>query len=116
MSAEHKPGTVRGEGERSVAFDDSDPWRRLPPSSRIIPGMAVVAGHHNAVRELRPVPRARLFLAGERLELEVLVAGIFSEAPQVCVKGFCGGHAGEWGRAEHAVVWNNGRDKNEGIF
>ena len=61
--------------------------------------MAVVPGHHHAVRELRPVPRARLFLAGERLELEVLVAGIFGEAPQVGVDGVYGVHAGEWRRA-----------------
>ena len=52
--------------------------------------MAVVPGHHDAVREFRPVPRARLFLAGERLELDVFVAGIFGKAPQVRVKGFCG--------------------------
>ena len=61
--------------------------------------MAVVTGHHDAVRELRPVPRARLLFAGERLELDILVAGIFGEAPQGAVGGFCGVHAGEWGRA-----------------
>jgi hypothetical protein len=69
--------------------------------SRIIPGMAVVAGHHDAVRELRPVPRARLLFAGERRQAHVLIAGIFSKAPQVRVEGFCGVHAGEWGRAEY---------------
>ena len=61
--------------------------------------MAVVPGHHDAVRELRPVPRARFLFAGERRELDILVAGIFGEAPQAGVKGFCGVHAGEWGRA-----------------
>jgi len=61
--------------------------------------VAVIPGHHDAVRELGPVPRARILFAGERLELDILVAGIFSEAPQVCVKGFCGVHADEWGRA-----------------
>jgi len=60
--------------------------------------MAVVPGHHDAVRELRPVPRARLLFAGERRQLDIIVAGIFSEAPQVGVGGFCGVHAGEWGR------------------
>ena len=65
--------------------------------------MAVVPGHHDAVRELRPVPRARFFFAGEQLELDVFVAGIFSEAPQVGVKGFCGVHAGEWGRVGRSV-------------
>ena len=69
------------------------------PSSWIIPGMAVVTGHHDAVRELRPEPRARFPLAGERLELDILVAGIFGEAPQVGVGGFYGVHAGVWGRA-----------------
>jgi hypothetical protein len=61
--------------------------------------MAVVAGHLHAVRELRTEPRARLLLAGKRLELDVFVAGIFSEARQAGVGGFCGVHAGEWGRA-----------------
>jgi hypothetical protein len=60
--------------------------------------MAVVAGHHDAVRELRPVPRARFFFAGERRQLDVFVAGIFGEAPQVGVGGFCGVHADKWGR------------------
>jgi len=68
--------------------------------------MAVIPGHHHAVRELRPVTRARFLFAGERLELDILVAGIFGEAPQVCVKGFCGVHAGEWGRAGYEeAVW-----------
>jgi len=52
--------------------------------------MAVIPRHHDAVRELRPVPRARFLFTGERLELDILVAGIFSEAPQVGVGGFCG--------------------------
>jgi len=69
------------------------------PLSRIIPGMAGGPGHHDAVRELRPVPRARFLFAGEGLELYVFVAGIFGEAPQVWVNGVCGVHAGEWGRA-----------------
>ena len=78
----------------------------VSPSSRIIPGMAGDAGHHDAVRELRPVPRACFFFAGERLEPDILVAGIFGEAPQVRVKGFCGLHAGEWGRAgDEEAVW-----------
>ena len=68
--------------------------------------MAVIPGHHDAVRELRPVPRACFFFAGERLELDVFVAGIFSEAPQVGVDGICGLHAGEWGRAgDEEAVW-----------
>ena len=70
--------------------------------------MAVLPGHHNALRELRPVPRARFLFAGERLELDVFVAGIFSETPQVCVKGFCGVHAGVWGRAGRSVVEGGG--------
>jgi len=58
--------------------------------------MAVVPGHPDAIRELRPVPRARFFFAGERLELDILVAGIFSEAPQVgVIEGICRVHAGE---------------------
>ena len=73
---------------------------------RIIPGMAVVPGHHDAVRELRPVSRARAFFAGERLELDIFVAGIFGEAPQVSVKGFCGVHGAAWGRAGYEeAVW-----------
>jgi hypothetical protein len=36
--------------------------------------------------ELRPEPRARLSFAGERRQPDILVAGIFSEAPQVGVK------------------------------
>ena len=61
--------------------------------------MAVVAGHHDAVRELRPVPRARFLSAGERRQLDILIAGVFSETPQVGLKGFCGVHAAAWGRA-----------------
>ena len=61
--------------------------------------MTVVPGHLHAVRKLRPVPRARFFLARERLELDIFVAGVFSEAPQVGVKGFCGvALSGEGGR------------------
>ena len=67
--------------------------------------MAGGAGHHDAVRELRPVPRARLLLAGERLKLDILVAEIFGEAPQVGVGGFCGVHMAEWGRVGHSVEW-----------
>jgi len=70
--------------------------------------MAVVPGHHHAVRELRPVSRARLFLAGERFKLDIFVAGIFSEAPQVGVKGFCGVHAGVWGRAGRSAAEGGG--------
>ena len=75
--------------------------------------MAVVTGHHDAVRELRPVPRARFFFAGERLELDILVAGIFGEAPQVRVGGFCGVHAGEWGRAGRSAAEGGGRSAIE---
>ena len=71
--------------------------------------MAVVPGHHDAVRKLRPVPRALFPFAGERLELEVFVAGVFGEAPQVCVKGFCGVHAGAWGRAGYERAVGAGR-------
>jgi hypothetical protein len=71
--------------------------------------MAVLAGHHDAVRELPPVPRARFLFAGERFELDKFVAGIFSEAPQVGVRGFCGVHAGEWGRAVCSVVEGGGK-------
>jgi len=71
--------------------------------------MAVVPGHHDAVREFRPVPRARFFFARERLELYVFVAGIFGEAPLVGVKEFCGIHAGEWGRAGYEAAVRAGR-------
>ena len=70
--------------------------------------MVVVPGHHDAVRELRPVPRARLLFAGERLELHVFVAGIFGEAPQVGVGGGWGVHAGEWGRAGRSAAEGGG--------
>ena len=80
-----KPGTLRQR-------------KGVPSSSRIIPGMAGGPGHHDAVRELRPVPWARLLFAGERRELDILIAGIFSEAPQVRVNGFCRIHAGELGQ------------------
>ena len=56
--------------------------------SRVIPGMAVGAGHHNALREFRPVPRTRFLFTGERRQLDILVAGIFSETPYVGIKGF----------------------------
>ena len=61
-----------------------------------------------AVRELRPVPRARLLFAGERLELDVLVAGVFGEAPQAGVKGFFRVHAAAWGRAGRSAAAGGG--------
>ena len=67
--------------------------------------MAGGAGHHDAVRELRPVPRACFLFAGERLELEVLIAGIFGEAPQVCnkriLRGTCRFSGGGPARSDH---------------
>ena len=57
--------------------------------------MAVPPRHPDAVRELRPVSRARLLPARKRLELNIVIAGIFSEAPQAGVKGFSGVHTGE---------------------
>lgn len=78
----------------------SDPGTgRQCSRSRIIPGMTVVPGHHDAVRELRPVSRARFLFTGKRRQPDILIAGIFSEAPQVGIKGFCGVHAAAWGRA-----------------
>jgi len=71
--------------------------------------MAGGPGHHDAVREFRPVPRARFLFAGERWQPDILIAGIFSKAPQVGVKGFCGVHAGEWGRAGFEEVVGAGR-------
>jgi len=68
--------------------------------SRIIPGMTVGAGHHHAVRELRPVPRACIFFTGKWREAHVVAAGIFSEAPQAGIIDGCWRvHVEEWGRA-----------------
>ena len=79
--------------------------------SQIIPGKAVVPGHLHAVRELGLVPRARFFFAWEWLELHVFVAGIFGEAPQVCViDGDCRVHASEWGRAGRSAEEGGGRN------
>ena len=72
--------------------------------------MAVVPGHHDAVRELRPVPRARFFSAGERREPDVFVAGIFSEAPQAGIIDGCWRvHVEEWGRAGYEGEEGAGR-------
>jgi hypothetical protein len=49
--------------------------------------MAVLPGHHDAVRELRLVPRARFFFAGELRQQDILIAGIFSETPYVGLEG-----------------------------
>lgn len=70
--------------------------------------MAVVAGHLHAVQEPGPVPRACLLLAREWREPGILVAGIFSEASQVCIKGFCGVHAGEWGAVDRLAGFGRG--------
>jgi hypothetical protein len=78
-------------------------------ASRVIPGMAVPAGHHDAVRELRPVPRARFFFAGERRQPDVVIAGIFSETPELGIKGWCRVHAGTWGRAGFEELVRAGR-------
>jgi hypothetical protein len=97
---------LRTGGRVFTSVNDGEPG--FSPSSRIIPGMAVGPGHHDAVRELRTEPRARFLLAGERLELDIFVAGIFGKAPQAGVKGFCGVHAGEWGRAGRSVAEGGG--------
>ena len=69
--------------------------------------MAVPPRHPDAIRELRPVSRARFFPAGERLELHIFIAGIFSETPQAGVlEGGWLEHAGERVRA--------GRSADEG--
>lgn len=78
-------------------------------TSRIIPGMTVSAGHHDAVRELRPVPRARFLFAGERRQPDILIAGIFSETPQAGIDSLFRIHAGEWGRAGFEGVVGAGR-------
>ena len=62
--------------------------------------MAVVPGHPDAIRELRPVPRARFLPAQERREPDIFIAGIFGEAPQAgVIEGICRVHVVEWGRA-----------------
>lgn len=61
--------------------------------------MAVIAGHHDAVRELRPVPRARFLFVGEGRQPDILIARIFSETPQAGIKGFWRIHAALWERA-----------------
>jgi len=76
--------------------------------------MAVVPGYPDAVRELRPVPRARFLFAGERRQADILIAGTFSEAPQVGVKGFCGIHAAAWGWAGFEGALGAGRKQRGG--
>ena len=72
--------------------------------------MAVPAGHPDAVRELRPVPRARFLSAGERRQADIVAAGIFSKAPQAgIIEGICRVHAGEWGWAGHSAAAGGGR-------
>jgi len=73
-----------------------------------MPGVAIVPRHLHAVWELFPVPRARFFFARERLEQDVLVAGIFGEAPQAGAGGFCGVHAGAWERAGRSAAEGGG--------
>jgi hypothetical protein len=88
---------LRTGGRVFTSVHDGEPG--FSPSSRIFPGMAVVPGHHDAVRELGLVPRVRFLFAGGRRQPDILITGIFSKAPQAGVGGFCGVHAGKWGRA-----------------
>ena len=68
--------------------------------------MTVVLGHHDAMRELDTVPRARFLFAGERRQPDILIAGIFSETPQAGIKGFYRVHGAAWGRAGYEeAVW-----------
>ena len=71
--------------------------------------MAVLTGHPDAVRELRPEPRARFFFAGKCRQADVFVAGIFGETPKVGIKGFCRVHAAEWGRTGFEGLEGAGR-------
>jgi hypothetical protein len=44
----------------------------------------------------------------------MVAAGIFGEAPQVCVKGFCRVHVGEWGRVGFEREEEKGKAKRGG--
>jgi len=74
--------------------------------------MAVPPRYPDAVRELRPVPRARFLLAGERGQADIVIARVFGEAPQVRVLSGIRGvtFAGKWGRAGRSAAAGGGRE------